>query len=173
MGTLKAPPGFSVTDLSYGHCQYPANSVVIPSSSHQGEKPHQPSWQPKCPERASSVTQSCPTLCDPVDCSLTGSSVHGISQARILDWTAISFSRGSSRHRNQTHISRIASGFLPLSHQGSPEKSDRVKCQQTVLSLARPTLCISQRLGPGSVCLPSLPSSTHGLLSSCSPLMSP
>ena len=42
------------------------------------------------------ITQSCPTLCDPVDCNLLGFSVHGILQARILEWVAISFSRGSS-----------------------------------------------------------------------------
>ena len=42
-----------------------------------------------------SVTQSCPTLCDPMDCSLPDSSVHGIVWARILEWVAISFSRGS------------------------------------------------------------------------------
>ena len=42
----------------------------------------------------SEVAQSCPTLCDPLDCSLPGSSVHGIFQARILEWVAISFSRG-------------------------------------------------------------------------------
>ena len=42
------------------------------------------------------VTQSCPTLCDLMDCSLPGFSVHGISQARILRWVAITFSRGSS-----------------------------------------------------------------------------
>ena len=42
------------------------------------------------------VTQSCLTLCDPMDCSLPGSSVHGILQATILEWVAISFSRGSS-----------------------------------------------------------------------------
>ena len=41
--------------------------------------------------------KSCPTLCDPVDCSPSGSSVHGILQARILEWVAISFSRGSSQ----------------------------------------------------------------------------
>ena len=41
-------------------------------------------------------TQSCLTLCDPVDCSPPDSSVHGILQARILEWVAISFSRGSS-----------------------------------------------------------------------------
>ena len=43
------------------------------------------------------VTQSCLTLCDPMDCSLPSSSVHGILQARVLEWVAISFSRGSSR----------------------------------------------------------------------------
>ena len=42
------------------------------------------------------VAQSCPTLCDSVDCSLPGSSIQGILQARILEWVAISFSRGSS-----------------------------------------------------------------------------
>ena len=54
------------------------------------------------------VAQSCPTLCDPMDCSLTGSSVHGIFQARVLEWVAISFSRGSSPPRNRTPVSRIA-----------------------------------------------------------------
>ena len=43
-----------------------------------------------------SVAQSCLTLCDPMDCSLPGSPVHGIFQARVLEWVAISFSRGSS-----------------------------------------------------------------------------
>ena len=54
------------------------------------------------------VAQSCPTLCDPMDCSPQGSSVHGILQARILEWVAISFSRGSSRPRDRTQVSRIA-----------------------------------------------------------------
>ena len=49
--------------------------------------------------------QSCPTLRDPMDCSPPGSSVHGISQARILEWGAISSSRGSSPPRDQTHVS--------------------------------------------------------------------
>ena len=47
------------------------------------------------------------TLCDPVDCSLPGSSVHGILQARILEWVTISFSRGSSRLRDRTRVSHI------------------------------------------------------------------
>ena len=46
------------------------------------------------------VAQSCPTLCDPMDCSLPGSSVHGISLARILEWVAISFSSASSPPRD-------------------------------------------------------------------------
>ena len=46
--------------------------------------------------------------CDPMDCSLQGSSVHGIFQAKVLEWVAISFSRGSSRPRDQTQVSHIA-----------------------------------------------------------------
>ena len=53
------------------------------------------------------LTQSCPTLCDPVDYSPPGSSVRGVSQARILEWVAISYSRGSSQPRDQTHISYV------------------------------------------------------------------
>ena len=49
----------------------------------------------KC-KQVSEVSQSCPTLCDPMDCSLQGSSIHGIFQVRVLEWVAISFSRGSS-----------------------------------------------------------------------------
>ena len=56
--------------------------------------------------------QSCPSLCDPMDCSLPGSSVHGILQARILEWVAYPFSRGSSQPRNQTWVSCIAGGFF-------------------------------------------------------------
>ena len=54
------------------------------------------------------VAQSRPTLCNPVDCSPPSSSVHGILQARVLEWVAISFSRGSSRPRDRTQVSRIA-----------------------------------------------------------------
>ena len=55
-----------------------------------------------------SHAHSCPTLCDLMDCSLPGSSVHGIFQARILEWVAISFSRRSSWPRDWTRVSRIA-----------------------------------------------------------------
>ena len=63
------------------------------------------------------VDQSCLTLCDPVDCSPSGSPVCGIFQERILEWVAISFSRGST----WTRVSRIRGrNFYHLSHQGSP-----------------------------------------------------
>ena len=60
------------------------------------------------------VIQSCPTLCNPVDCSPPGSSVHGILQARILEWVAISFSRQSSRPRDQTQVSCTAGRFFTI-----------------------------------------------------------
>ena len=59
-------------------------------------------------ESESEVAQLCPTLSDPMDYSLPGSSVHGIFQARVLEWAAISFSRGSSQPRDQTWVSFIA-----------------------------------------------------------------
>ena len=62
----------------------------------------------KVRETESEVDQFCPTLCDPVDCSPPGSSIHGILQARILEWVAISFSRGCSRPRDRTQVSCIA-----------------------------------------------------------------
>ena len=54
----------------------------------------------------------CLTLCDPMDCSLPGSSVYGILQARILEWVAVPFSRGSSQLKDQTQVSCIAGGFF-------------------------------------------------------------
>ena len=50
--------------------------------------------------------------CNTTDCTLLGSSVHGVSQGRILEWDAISFSRGSSWPRDQTHVSCVAGGLL-------------------------------------------------------------
>ena len=56
--------------------------------------------------------QSCPTFCDPMGCSPPSFSVHGIFQARILEWVAISFSRGSSQPKDQTHVFCIGRQFL-------------------------------------------------------------
>ena len=72
---------------------------------------------------ARSVIQSCPTLCNPMDCSPWGSSVHGIPQAGLLEWVAISPSRGFSWSRDQTHvscISCIASRFFIAEPTGKP-----------------------------------------------------
>ena len=60
------------------------------------------------------VAQSCPTLCDPLDCSPPGPSVHGILQARMLESVAIPFSRRSSQPRDQTLISGILGGFFTI-----------------------------------------------------------
>ena len=80
------------------------------------------------------VTQSCLTLCDPVDCSLPGSSVHGIFQARILEWVVIPFSRGSSQGSNPglLHFRRI---LYHLSHQRSPYKPNENKTKKSLWPL--------------------------------------
>ena len=66
------------------------------------------------PSKEIPVAQSCPTLCDPVDCSRPGSSAHGILQARILEWVTISFSRVSSQPRDRTLVSCIAGRFFTV-----------------------------------------------------------
>ena len=60
------------------------------------------------------VAQSYPTLCNPIDCSPPGSSVHGILQSRILNWVVFSFSRGSSQPRDGTVVSRIEGKFFTI-----------------------------------------------------------
>ena len=68
--------------------------------------------------------QSCPTLCNAMDHSPPGFSVHGILQTRIQEWVAIPSSRGSSQPRDRTHISQIScwqAGSLPLAPTGKPE----------------------------------------------------
>ena len=64
--------------------------------------------------------QSSLTHCNSMDCSPPGSSVHGISQARILEWVAISFSKGSSQPRGQTCISCLAYRFFTTEPPGKP-----------------------------------------------------
>ena len=70
-------------------------------------------------------------LWDPMDCSLPGSSVHGIFQARILEWVAIPFSRGTSQPRDQTHISYVSCIgrwiLVPRSHLGSPDTMNELR----------------------------------------------
>ena len=90
------------------------------------------------------VGKLCPTLCHPMDCSLPGSSVHGISKARILEWVAISSSRRSSWPRDQTHISfcllRWQAGSLPLVPPGKPNSSEDLN------SIVRTSIVRSSRI---------------------------
>ena len=72
--------------------------------------------------RACLVTQSCPALCNPMDCSPPGSPVHGILQARILEWVAISFSTGSSQPRDHTWSPTLQADSLQSEPLGKPTK---------------------------------------------------
>ena len=67
--------------------------------------------------KESEVAQSCPTLC--MDCSLPGSSIHGIFQARVLEWVAISFSRRSSQQGSNPGLPHCQQMLYHLSHQGT------------------------------------------------------
>ena len=84
-----------------------------------GSLPLAPPGNPLTYESESEVAQSCPTLCDPMDCSSPGSSVHESLQARILEWAAISFSRESSWPRDWTRLLHCRQTFYSLSHERS------------------------------------------------------
>ena len=75
------------------------------------------------------VAQSCPTPCDPMDCSPSGSSVHGILQARVVEWVAIPFSRGSSWTRDQTQVSSLQADSLSSEPPGKPLEWNFVRRQ--------------------------------------------
>ena len=97
------------------------------------------------------------SLCDPMDCSLPGSLVHGIFQARILEWAAISFSRGSSQDQSQglnLGLPHCRQMLYCLSHQGSPtykwthtiqicaiQGSTIIQGQFSLVAQSCPTLC--------------------------------
>ena len=73
----------------------------------------------RCECRAWLCAQSCPTLCDPRDCSLTGSSAHETSQARILEWVDIPFSRGSFQLRDRTQSPALQADSLSSAPPGN------------------------------------------------------
>ena len=89
------------------------------------------------------VIQSCPTLCDPMDCSLPGSSVRGILQAIILEWVTIPFFRGSSRASNWTQVSSTAGRFSTVWAAREAQFPITVLTQSTTLPLIH---CIPSRL---------------------------
>ena len=120
----------------------------------------------KCPESCCSVAKTCLTLCDPMDCSmpgsLLGSSAHGISQAKILEWVVTSLSRGSLQPRDQAYVSCI--GRWVLYHWATSEaQSVRFSAYKCCEMVYVHTLA---ELGH----LLSLPMSASPLHSFCDPL---
>ena len=99
-----SPPGSSV----HGIFQPRILEWVAISSSRGSSQLRASTWEAHIYCGGGLVAKSCLTLCDTMDCSPPGSSIHGILQARILEWVAIPFSRRSSRPRDQTQVSRIA-----------------------------------------------------------------
>ena len=99
----------------------PPIKLIVPSTygaTHRGD----PAWKATGRKTSASINrsspapvlviQSCPALCDPMDCSPPGSSVHGVLQASTLEWVAVPLFRGSSQSRDQTWVSRTAGRFL-------------------------------------------------------------
>ena len=90
------------------------------------------------------LVQSCPTLCNPMDCSLSGSSVHGIFQARILEYVAIPFSKRSSQPRDRSWVSMspaLQADSLLLTHWESPHRKHYIlKSQVQILLVSH--LCL-------------------------------
>ena len=85
--------------------------------------------------------QLCLTLCSPLDCRLPGSSAHGVLQARILEWVATFFSRGTSQARDRTHVSCIGRRFLNTEPPGKPLLLVSTIASRThTLPAARPSL---------------------------------
>ena len=92
------------------------------------------------------LLQSCLTLCDPMECSPPGSSVHGILQARTLEWVAMLSSRGPSRPRDRTRVSCIAGGFFTAEPPGKPSVAQ--SRLSSVLKLGKYRLCRPVRCSP-------------------------
>ena len=81
------------------------------------------------------LLQWCPTLCDPMDCSPPGSSVHGILQAKILEWVAMPSSRDLPNPGTKHMSSALQVGSLLLSHQGSPRGALLIETEALTLHL--------------------------------------
>ena len=116
---------YQITWSASLHSEIPQRTLMVNSCSRTGCSLHRSRWQmplllfsrwQMLLKRKLKVlaAQLCPTLCDPTDYSPSGSSVHGILQARILEWVAISFSRASSWFRDRIWVSFIASGLSTI-----------------------------------------------------------
>ena len=105
-------PGLTV------HCQLLESTQTEVHWVGDAIQPSYPPSSPSPPEYKVQVTQLCLTLCDASDYR-----VHGILQARILEWVAFPFSRGSSKLRAWTQVSRIAGGFFTYWAKGKPKNT--------------------------------------------------
>ena len=112
----------------------------------------------------SEVAQLCPTLCDPMDCSPPVSSVHGIFQARVVEWVAISFSRGSSQPRDWTQVSSIVGRCFTLwTTREVLKKISKRKSLSCVSLFVTPWTSPGQNTGMSSLSLLQEIFSTQGL----------
>ena len=121
---------------------------------------------PMCAHVPAKLLQSCLTLCDPKDYSLPASSVHGILQARILEWVALPSSRGSSQARGGTQVSchlYWQAGSLPLAPPGKPIK-DSVQAPKLINWLIKnmaPRYILGQpTIGPNTLMIWPWPAQT-------------
>ena len=110
------------------------------------------------------VAQSCLILCDLMDCNLPGSSVHGIFQARIMEWVAFPSSRGSSQPRDWTQVSHIAGGLFTIwaTREYAPHGLQLLLCISSV-QFSRSVVSNSLRPHESQHAKPPCPSPTPGV----------
>ena len=107
--------GGNGSPLQYSCCENSMNSMKMQKDMTQkDEPPSSEGVQYATKKVLVLVAQLCPTPCDPMDDSPSGPSIHGILQARILEWVAIPFCRGSSQPKDQTWVSCIVGGLFTI-----------------------------------------------------------
>ena len=121
-----SPPSASVGSKPWQFLEVGADLKVAPTQGEQGETVKRHWCSLVCCRCFCSVAKFCPTLCDPVNYSVPGSSVHGIFQARILEWVAVSFSRGSSWLRDQAQVSCTTGRFFTVWITRKLEKINKI-----------------------------------------------
>ena len=112
------------------------------------------------------VAQSCPTLCNPMDCSLPSSSAHGILQAKILEWVSISFSRGSSQLRDRTWVCCMAGRFFTI--WATKEAHTPLKAHFEILSLIKSSQTLWTPTSTSVLNVSPYHTALNGLVSLCS-----
>ena len=144
---------------------FSSNSLWLksyPASTQYDKNPTHPwKWKVKV-----LVAQSCPTLCNPMDCSLPSSSVHGILQAKILEWVSIPFSRGSSQPRDQTWVCCMAGRFFTI--WTTKEAHTPLKAHFEILSLIKSSQTLWTPTSTSVLNVSPYHTALNGLVSLCS-----